>query len=328
MRSWLFVIIYLSLSVSLSAQYSTPEKIKKYYINLCQKYYPDGIASLNYEKDISEFKRFVDGYTENDLLEDFNTVTHEMYHGYESAICSENYKCNGYFLGGDIRIPTMIGKVFKTPEMDKAIPDSFKNPEMIFRYNPYVVGSLNISSHTEGIYGLFEEMNAYWVGMHATLCIWPYIKEKAGTDFRSEKYKDFFQNVSGDGVARYEFRFFIAWYLEYAKAHYPDVYAGIMQNTHLRLAYTLLEMRFDQAEKTYQACLTEYVSSAKESGLDIELDEEGELWIYNPDGSGSGWVLNNMTVERLKNAYLPKWEKLIEEFKLPNANFDNWESFM
>jgi hypothetical protein len=39
-------------------------------------------------------------------------------------------------------------------------------------------------------------------------------------------------------------------------------------------------------------------------------------------------VLNKLIVERLQNAYLPKWEKLIEEFKLPDANFDNWESFM
>ena len=113
-------------------------------------------------------------------------------------------------------------------------------PKKIFRYELYVGKGAFPSANLSGIYGLMNEFSAYRNGTRSGI-------EGANTAIKlkdKEKIAIFQQQAIGEYFAYYEFRLFIAWYLEYAQKNKPEIYKKIMANTNLRVAYTLLDDGF------------------------------------------------------------------------------------
>lgn len=273
-----------------------------------------------------DYVDYVDGQTQQDIINSLSTVIHETYHGYENDFCDGEWECVGYYFGDGIGFSVPMTEVFKTPLMDKFIPDSLKDEDFNSRYDPYIVGDLEISSHSQGIYGIMEEMNAYYLGLEVNLSTWDYYMSQNKGQVSQEMGKNFFWQCGSDLLAKYQFRFFVAWYLEHAQQKYPSVYKGIMENRRARLCYTLIELRYESAEREYAARLDEYIQKAKAKGMDVSV--EGDFLYFREKYSASGTGIFAEEMTRLDRALLPKWRKQLEDFKLKGVTEQNWKSFL
>lgn len=321
------LLFCLLFSGSLFAQSLSKEEKGKLCYQLCEKYFPSGIEVLDYRKKDWYFTKWIHGDTEGAVLTEFSTVIHECYHGYENKLVGAVWGKTGYFLGDDIRIVVEHSTVYPTPELDPFIPDSLKDEDMNFRYDPYIVGDLTISAHEFGIYGLMEEMNAYYLGGLASYHLWDYYREKCGDDIYSCLAGPYLQSVGGDVLAYYQFRFFLAWYLEHAETHYPEVYRGIMYNHTFRVAFTLLDIKFRELEQMYLAKVDELVELGNAAGQELSVKDG---WLYHQRTAGSrtgrGIFLDDM--KRLDNAFLPRWQDYYNRLRIKTVTIDNWKDYL
>lgn len=319
------LVVLLLSAVGISAQYNTRTQKAKFLMDFCKKYYPDGVQVLNHEAESLDFTEYADGTTDLEILRHISTVIHETYHGYESDFCDGEWECVGYYFGDGIGFSASIGNVFNTTELDKVIPASLKDEDFNSRYDPYIVGDMEISSHTEGLYGIMEEMNAYYLGAEAALATWDYYLDRYKGKYVEDWGAPYFSQVGSDILALHQFRFFVAWYLEYARDHYPVVYRELMADQRLRLAYTLLEIRFTRAEEEYNSRLTEFSSKATTTRTRVYV-EDNFLWFVT-GGSGSGTGVFTEDMKKLDKALQPRWQKLLDSFILKGATESNWKSY-
>lgn len=326
MKRHLLFLFGIILSLQIFGQYNSDKAKKDYLFSLCRKYAPEVMPILECERNVGDVKSYVEGSTPLAMIKDLGTLVHEGLHSYENDICGETRSCNGYFLGEGIEIQVVMGKVFKTPEMDRMIPDALKDEDFNSRYDPYVVGDMTISSHTQGMYGLMEEMNAYWVDGYIYARIWPFLIKENGGNPKSEFM---LQGVFGMGssmIARHQFRYFLAWYLEYAQKKYPEVFDDLMANQRLRLVYTLLEIQYAELEVSMENAIQDYIQMAQEAGYESYV-EDGFLYLKK-NGSSSGRGIFTEERDALKSHFLPKWQQYLDDFKLPNATLQNWKEFL
>jgi hypothetical protein len=324
----LFSVLIPLLSGTLHAQtlYRTEQQKARFLQDYCKRYYPDGSQVLAYEAESLDYTEYADGTTEAQMIESLSTVIHETYHAYENDFCDGDWDCVGYYLGDGIGFSAPVTEVFKTPLMDPYLPDSLKTEEFNSRYDPYIVGDLEITAHTQGIYGILEEMNAYYLGFEVGLSTWDYHLAKGKGKVSREMGETFFWQCGSDLLARYQFRYFVAWYLEHSQKKYPAVYKGIMANQRVRLAYTLLEQRYELAEQEYDGRLAEYIRMADAQGMEVSVDGD---FLYFHNGNGySGTGIFGEEIDRLDRGLLPKWRKQLEDFKLKGVTEQNWKSFL
>jgi hypothetical protein len=191
------------------------------------------------------------------LINDYTTMVHETTHKHNG---SDGYDWEKGFWNGRALIepgitisysptPTFHSELFITIVPKEA-------PKKIFRYGTYVARGSEPSANVCGIYGLMDEFSAY---RNATRCA----IEGTNTAIKlkdTEKIAIFQQHAIGQYFAYYEFRLFIAWYLEYAEKNKPDIYKKIMVNTNLRISYTLLDDGFQNDIKDLQILVKKYPS--------------------------------------------------------------------
>ncbi len=312
------------------AQIHSAEEISKFYKGICSDFFPDGLEILEYYSDPEEYTKYTSGETAPGHLANFSTVIHEAQHGYENQECGGTWECTGIYLGDGIHIAVMHGLVYDTRELDKVLPDADVYREEIFRYDPYIFSEdgLEISSHTDGIYGLLEEMNAYYLGARATLETWAWFEREYG-------YQDCDLWIDGpltapgdDFLALHQFRLFLAWYIENAKARHPKVYEDIMENGELRVAFTLLERRFEAKEREYRELIPVTVEKLRAAGANVSADEDGFIrkhWesegLTYSTGSGTELDEANYCRELLAGS---NWEKLLGEFRVKGVTEGNY----
>lgn len=321
-------VFFLVLSGIAWGQFDTKEKRGKFYLEFCEKYFPDGTEILEHEKKDWEFTVFTDGETEFDLINDFSTIIHEAYHGYENYVTGEYFwDGTGYYLGDGIRIPVKHTEVYPTPILDEFIADSLKE-EMNSRYEPYIIWEkMTIGSHTYGIYGLMEEMNAYYIGGRGIDAAWDYLLENCPDTLYDCMGSTFFHSLSNDVVAYHQFKFFLAWYLEHAETHYPKVYKGILENQPFRVAFTLLDIKFQALETKFRKRIEEFCAMAQARGENVKVNRN-YLYRYSGEFGGSGFGIFYEDIERLDNAFLPKWQNYLDRLKVKGVTPENWEKYI
>ena len=189
------------------------------------------------------------------LIHDYSTMTHETTHHYNAA--------NGY--NWETRLwnervlvePGIAISYAQTPTFHSELFISIvpkEAPKKIFRYGTYVGRGADPSANLCGIYGLMNEFSAYRNGTRVSI-------EGTNTAIKlkdTEKITIFQQEAIGQYFAYYEFRLFMAWYLEYAEKNKPDIYKKIMANGNLRIAYTLLDDGFLNDIKELESLVKKY----------------------------------------------------------------------
>lgn len=189
------------------------------------------------------------------LIDDYGTMVHETTHRYNGA---GGYNWETKFWNSRVLIEPGITisyeqtTTFNSDLFISIVPK--EAPKKIFRYKTYVARGTETSANVSGIYGLMDEFSAYKNSTRASV-------EAANTVIKlndKEKIEFFEKKAIAEYFAYYEFRLFIAWYLEYAAKNKPDIYKKIMANTNLRVAYTLLDDGFLNDIKDLEKLVKKY----------------------------------------------------------------------
>ncbi|MCB9235175.1 MAG: hypothetical protein H6581_26200 [Bacteroidia bacterium] len=302
-------------------QYSTMASRKAFYESLAREYNTKGIQEILQSDKKNEFEAYVEGHSEKELVHEFETVVHELLHGYNGQGLQSSYRY--FFPGPGERIQVPMTKVFSSRELSSFVPRG--RQDSVFRYAIYVGGKQatakygkqeirfnnggngDISSVTDGLYGILEEFNAYYSGTLATWELKKYYQDTYGSE-NPEIWAEYKHQLLGNAQAYHEFRLFMAWYLLYAKQKHPSVYAGLMENKALRKVFTQLCDRYGALLTKIEAAIPELDQLSGEDVEDIlqmsGSDEEIRALLAQNGVDAEAMGLKPGT---------PEWEKIKDE---------------
>lgn len=283
------ILPFLLLPFFVTAQYKTyesKEKRKGFLKELIKNTDAEIRYIFNSDKGY-EFEQWLDGNKEADLISDYPTVIHELFHG----ICESTESYQYLMLDSAYVTKYNCGKVFNSKELNVVFRKGQR--DSILRYGLYVSGSnklpdgrvdyrINsnrfneIASVSFGIYGMFEEFCAYYYGTKANFKLFDYYEKKYGRKDH-EAWSNFMNDLKGDLVALFEFRVFMSNYLYFARSKHKDIYEGIVNNKEFKAAYTLFEQRFERLYEDYYRLEKEILEFKKPDKTEIlyELDWSG-----------------------------------------------------
>ena len=190
------------------------------------------------------------------LLGQYETMVHETTHHYNGGSKGYNWDTKLWservLVEPGITISYSQTTTFKSELFISIVPK--EAPKKIFRYKTYVNKGSDVSANLSGIYGLMDEFSAYRNGCRSAI-------EACNTAIKNKDNKmiEFFEEkFLGTYFAYYEFRLFIAWYLEYAEKNKLDIYKKTLANNNLRVAFTLLDKGFLEDIKQLEEIIKKY----------------------------------------------------------------------
>jgi hypothetical protein len=324
-------LIFSGLLIALPvwAQYSTDEKRVNFYLDICRKYAPDAYEILMSDEQSSFLEYANNEETAKGLLDNLNTVIHETCHGYNSKIgFKSGWKNDGYFIAQGITIAAKQGSYFPSTVLNKIVPK--EQQEKIFRYETYVSGASNNTATLQGVYGFVDEFGSYYHGSKVDLAMMPFYETICPyTDVKCW-VSDYLSSIQSTLYAYYEFRLFIAWYLQYAEKHEGKVFQELMTNQNLRVAFTLLDDQYKQLVDDYFNVRNKLVAKLTTAGTEIELTDE-YIYIVTKSGSGyskSGSGIPDDDIAYLKSVFTEKEYTMLDRFRVKGATLSNYQSFL
>jgi len=255
-KIFFIAIILISILDSITGQTSkylncrfTNPIIKSEFLLYLSKNYCYNANSILNKRPYEFYSKWIKGKYHYEILSSFATVVHETCHEVNSDI--GGIFSYGYFVSPTIEIKVSISNVFKSNELDKTIPESWKCK--IFRYKTYIQGineENELTSICDGIYGLMDEFDAYYQSTRAVVELYGYYKT-IGSYIEPYYWTLYISNCYSSILAYYEFKVFIAWYLKFAKNNYPKIYYSLIQNNNLKVVYTLIESGYKKVVDQY-----------------------------------------------------------------------------
>ena len=253
----------------------------------CYKEISDGSASFTRGDD--KDNHWCGDSSEFYLIHNWNLIVHESTHKMndynydtldyllEDGLTKEKYqiKSKKYLIEPDKHINVPVTQYFRTSEIESIVPKNLL-PKIH-----------DTTSNSLGIFGMLDEFSAYYHGINASLDA-AKSKYALSNNIRYNLLESIYRYYS----SYYEFNLFIAWYLKYAKLNKKDIYESMMLNTELRVAYTLIDSKFNK-------CLSDYSDA-------IKL-EEALISKYKK--------IEDEYIMRLKR-YLTAEQSYLDEFKL------------
>jgi hypothetical protein len=304
-------------------------ELEKTTWKLLSKYCPDGYTILDeYYKSPSsyqgqsisgdsDFTKWIDGTRENDVIKSLNTVVHEMCHGYTGKLYLKGLKDAGlsidgdysaYYLGNKEMKLVKHTKVFITKEINSIFPEKLKTS----RYETYVYPSEAImGSQQSGIYGLLDELNAYYQGTKTTLDLYNYYFEYQNN---VNGWLQFFTDFYGTYYAYLEFKGYMIIYMLYAEKNYKELYSQTLSNKDFLYA-------FKKTDENWRKLITDFIGIKKkiitnlgQEGL--ETSESSGFITINGQGVGNFAETYNLFQTELKDA---KYQRIAEAMGLESA---------
>lgn len=331
------LITILGLPLFLSGE-SSAQTPREKLISLAKNFTGDGGLILQSVGDFN-FEKFLNRKDSAGLLEDFGTVIHESTHQLNHLISTNNQDPNlpyqGYFITRDVEIVTEQGPVFNSTELNKFVDENLQT--RIFRYKTYIgLPQKNLGSEVDGIYGLVDEMCAYYQGTKACFDLYDfYYKYRCNGYKNAGEWAKYVQIGASSYFAWYEFRLFISWYLEYAKKFNREVYESCMKNTRLRLAFTLIDNQYGLLVRDFNTMLENLATKLSKGAVKAELaDYENERsFIINTRQSSTRtstqvYSIFSNRIDLLKSLLEGEQNAILEVFRLKGANLDNYQSYL
>ena len=232
---------YSIAQTSLLSKDSFPTEAEKvsFYYELAKKYNSDATAVLKSDQE-NTYLFYADGAERRQLLKDYNTVIHETVHGINSTFSDRAE----YFIGTGLLIGGPPTDIYLSSELNNFVP--VEQQQKIFRYETYIAGRDEyadlLSSIQDGIYGIMGEYVAFYHGTKVSQELFAYYSTLNDQD----SWIDYLQDINGTMTSYYEFRLFIAWYIQYAKSNHNQIYNEIMKDKSLRVTFTLIDGKFTE----------------------------------------------------------------------------------
>lgn len=323
-RIILFLIV-CNFSDNAFSQVFTPESRWKFYRNICEKYSPDAAEILNSFENWKPYADYAkDANSVIELINESHTVVHEGCHGYNSEIADLADVGDGYYIAPGITIPVVEGVVYNSNELNRIVADSLE--KKIFRYDTYIGDASDVSSQQSGLYGLLDEFSAYYHATKFAYDLRPWFEEYYGYKDALPWIDGYVWAIGSSATAFYEFRLFMAWYLKYARQNRPAVYASLMENKNLRLAFTLLYDKFEESAGNYEGELDRVAATLVKKGFKVKRETEF-LMIYNENGSGTGRGHYMAEIHFLEKLFTPELKTELTKFRMVGATMENYQNY-
>ena len=133
--------------------------------------------------------------------------------------------------------------IFPSNELSETISYDLQT----FRYDTYIEGTS--STQADGVIGLLDELNAYYLGSKYQYDMLPVYKEVFGSDYLDR----WVMHSASEMTAFFEFDFFIKEYLLYAKNYAPTTYNYLKNSPDFRRAYQTTHTKYRQLTNAYVA---------------------------------------------------------------------------
>ena len=286
-----------------------------------------------------EFEQYLAGTDSVSLLEAFGTVVHESCHQLNHLIATDNRdpyrQQQGYFITKGIDIVVEQGPVFNSTRLNSFVPKDLQTK--IFRYKTYIgTPQKSLVSQEAGIYGLVDEFSAYYQGTKACFELYDfYYKFRCKGYQNTKEWANYIQQVASSYFAWYEFRLFIAWYLEYAKKNDREVYESSMNNTRLRLAFTLIDNQFGPFVADFNNTLESLAAKLSTGAVKAEVadyqNERSFIITTRQSATRTGSQIISIFSNRIKLLeQLLEGEQnvMLEAFRIKGANNENYQTFL
>ncbi|MBD3290897.1 hypothetical protein GF337_18965 [candidate division KSB1 bacterium] len=272
--------------------------------NFIEKYCPDGFYVLQQyysapsqfeicEVEISlgehlDYGKYIHGKTEQDIIRALSTIVHEVSHGYASRLAwkalqdqniavsiDEGYSY--YYLGDRHSILVKETPVFKSHEIHRIFPAKLQTN----RYETYIHPSdPMMGTQQKGIYGLLDELAAYYHGTKVSIDLYDYYKSIDSNT--GSEWLDFLEGVGATYFAYKEFKLYILQYLIYAEQYQPDMYREIIDNQPFVTAFLIVNEKFDNLIQRFYDLKDELTSVLQQKEIDVY--EENDYLFIGPEG--------------------------------------------
>ncbi|MFA6126196.1 MAG: hypothetical protein WC699_02730 [Bacteroidales bacterium] len=313
------------------------QSVRDKLLTLARNNTSDGSEILERAGDF-EFEKFLNSRDSAGLLEGFGTVVHESCHQLNHLISmknSESFGENlGFFITKGVEIVAERGPVFNSTKLNGIVPKNLQ--KQIFRYYTYIGEPRQyLGSQVDGVYGMLDEFCAYYQGTKASFELYDfYYKYRCNGYKNALEWANYVQHIASSAVAYYEFRMFISWYLDYAKQHDPKVYNSCMRNTHLRIAYTLIDNLYGPLVRDFNTMLEDLAVKLSKGNIKAEFaDYENEKsFIIRTQLSPSRTstqvfsVFSN-EINLLNDLLEGKQNGILEDFRIKGATVENYQSY-
>lgn len=272
----LVTAVFLSFSIESNAKGITGfELTEEYVLSVLDKYDSDDAfiihKAVENGEDITRW-----WHKDRGVLSFFNICVHEECHFICGKVSNRIIDSNlreGYYLGNGKTEAVVMGDVFHSKEMAESIPKKYRS----FRYDEYINPEDDIHGSDQfGIYGLLNEFNAYCRGLITCVALYDYLKDKEASAF---EWIEWYNSCENDRLAFAEFRYYMFFYLNYAKNKYPDIYNEILNNEKFIACYRLIENTFIKAIFDYENLLPEMRDLLRSRGYIVFVN--GNLLIIN-----------------------------------------------
>ncbi|MBN1524319.1 MAG: hypothetical protein JW904_07555 [Spirochaetales bacterium] len=267
--------------------------IRTRYLDILRKYSPDTypiIDALMKKKSNFDVLDFI--LTSESLALGMDTAVHEGNHAYARISGKANLHLQYINPRETVEVP--LTETFPSKELTTVIPGELRT----FRFNTYVAAVISdTSTQSEGIYGLLNEFNSYYQGLHTVCELLPYFKSAVFSD-NPGTYNQYLRPIYADYFAYYEFRFFIETYLLYAQKKHTEVFDKIMKNKNFLSAFRKLDAAWRKLLGNIAAIESEVHHAAMEYGVSVR--REGKSTYIGLVGSrGIGMANYQETIDLL-----------------------------
>jgi hypothetical protein len=238
--------------------------------------YKLGSTSITIGK--SDFTVWIEGTTPREIAQSLNTAVHETCHGYTSLLGYKYLTERGdaryaediflYYTGGNEGILVYGTKTFPSREM----ANTFSARQKTFRFEAYITPKdSSQGTQVNGVYGLLDELNAYYCGTRVSFDLLPFYEERMPDTPKT--WFQYFEQVNGTYYAFLEFKLYIAKYLVYAREKHPDVYEGIMNNDAFRKAFARIDKNWSDLIREYYAAKPKIAEKLRARGYAVSEDD-------------------------------------------------------
>ncbi len=326
----MFTIFSLKAQTSkyISTDFNTTAKKAEFLLYLANNYSTNAYAILNTKR--SDFyTQWVKGSSHYQVLSSYAAVIHETCHAINSDI--GGFWSNGFYISSLIQIKVAKTPVFKSNAIDPGIPNEWKS--RILRYKIYIVGidgNDELNSICNGIYGLLDEFVAYYQSTRAVVELFDYYK--AISIYNLPYYWTLYiTNCQSSIFAYYEFRLFMAWYLQHARFNYPLVYQSIMNNKNLRAVYTLTDKGYQKVIDQYFINRNFILENINKSAV-LKAELAGNYFqITTKSSRGSktvGYGIPDNEIAYLKSLFTESDLRMLKMFSMDKMNEMNYKLFL
>jgi len=194
---------------------------------------------------------------------------------------------------------------YNTKELDAIAPQAMKSA---FRYNAYIIDYNMVQ--VEGVYGMLNEMNAYYLDCRLAVdlirCYLEKLPVTPGNMVLAVQpyYSAYF--------ALPEFRLFMVYYLYHAKTRYPTIYSGVMTNWPFKKTNQELVARFTGVIAEFETEMTRFKPILEQKGITIVYSRDLMLFNSGSSGTGAGTMKSKWDIvsKELEN---PQYSEILAE---------------